>query len=307
MASGYPPSVLGTVVRASRSSQRAVPGQVTARVLALTPRRRPYVLPALLAAGVRDRDVPDGERRGPRRSSDPDGVGGPPLFRLSAILSIFMLLDVLPRALWRAERASAARRLAPCVDVIRERWTGRRLGLRPRRAVLVLHHLRRLPELQGLPALPAARASTTPACWSSTARCSSATTRRRCCTTCSGTGFANSFLSFFYVIYLAFVPISLAAALVWFGDIRHGLWYATALCLNWVLGRGQLLHDPVDGPGVRRARAVRRPRSVRRPRRCSTRCGSSGSTCSTARRPGAAEDVAAVDRRVRVPARLRRR
>jgi hypothetical protein len=51
-----------------------------------------------------------------------------------------------------------------------------------------------------------------------------------------GTGVANEVLSFVYVIYLAFVPISLAAALVWFGDIRNGLWYAMALCLNWVLG-----------------------------------------------------------------------
>jgi CDP-diacylglycerol--glycerol-3-phosphate 3-phosphatidyltransferase len=64
-----------------------------------------------------------------------------------------------------------------------------------------------------------------------------------------GTGIANQVLSLVYVVYLAFVPISLAAALVWFGrDTRHGLWYATALSLNWVLGAVSYYLLPSLGP-----------------------------------------------------------
>ena len=63
-----------------------------------------------------------------------------------------------------------------------------------------------------------------------------------------GTGFANSFLSAIYVFFLAFVPISLAAALVWFGEERHGLWYATALCFNWILGTLSYYLIPAMGP-----------------------------------------------------------
>jgi CDP-diacylglycerol--glycerol-3-phosphate 3-phosphatidyltransferase len=63
-----------------------------------------------------------------------------------------------------------------------------------------------------------------------------------------GTGIANSILSFVYVLFLAFVPISLAAALVWFGEERHGLWYATALCFNWILGTLSYYLIPAMGP-----------------------------------------------------------
>jgi CDP-diacylglycerol--glycerol-3-phosphate 3-phosphatidyltransferase len=51
-----------------------------------------------------------------------------------------------------------------------------------------------------------------------------------------------------YVFFLPFVPISLAAALVWFGEMRHGLWYVTALCFNWVLGTVSYYLLPAMGP-----------------------------------------------------------
>ncbi len=217
---------------------------MTERVLTL-PRRRPYVLPAALAAAcaiamfltANAENLP---------IHDPDGVGGPPLVRLSAILSIFIALDVLPRALWRARLAPLGV-LGNLRDVIRERWAGRRLGY-----VLVglfsfyITYVAYRNFKGFLPFLRPGSHDTTlleldrdiffghdPA---------------QLLHSLLGTGIANSGLSVLYVFFLAFVPISLAAALVWFGDTRHGLWYATALCVNWVLGAASYYLIPAMGP-----------------------------------------------------------
>src|SRR4051794_11105153 len=92
----------------------------------LAARRRPYVFPCVLAvacafatwltANVEDLPI-----------RDPDGVGGPPIVRLSVILAVFMLLDVLPRAVvrGRGRPVASARAFA---GVVRERWTGRRVA-----------------------------------------------------------------------------------------------------------------------------------------------------------------------------------
>lgn len=209
--------------------------------------RWPYVFPASIAAicaaamflTAMVRDLP---------VSDPDGVGGPPLVRLSAILAVFLLLDVVPRAVARAVRARAPLTvLVQARDVARERWAGQRLGY-----VLVgllsfyvtyvayrnfkgfLPFLR--PELHDTGLLELERTlffGSDPA---------------TLLHDLLGTGFANSFLSTMYVLYLAFVPISLAAALVWFGDMRNGLWYASALCINWILGAVSYYMIPSMGP-----------------------------------------------------------
>src|SRR4051794_23311722 len=208
-------------------------------------RRRPYVFPATLAAlcGIAMLITASAEGLPVR---DPDGVGGPPLFRLSAILLAFMAVDVLPRGLWRG-RLRPRGSVHAMRDVIRERWTGRRLAL-----VLVglfsfyvtyvayrnfkgfLPFLRPVRHDTGLLTLdrdlffghdPSTLLHHL-----------------------LGTGLANQALSVVYVVYLAFVPMSLAAALVWFGEIRHGLWYASALCLNWVLGAVSYYVLPSMGP-----------------------------------------------------------
>ena len=217
---------------------------MTARVLGIG-QRRPYVMPAALAAAcaiamvltANAEDLP---------VVDPDGVGGPPLFRLTAIISVFIAIDVLPRAAWRAS-GHPLRLWSKLVEVVRERWTGRRVAM-----VLVglfsfyityvayrnfkgfLPFLR--PEINDTSLLELDRAiflGHDPATLLHSVL---------------GTGVANSVLSFVYVIYLAFVPVSLAAALVWFGDIRNGLWYAMALCLNWVLGAVSYYLIPSTGP-----------------------------------------------------------
>lgn len=217
---------------------------MTQRVLSL-PRRRPYVLPAsfalacaiamFLTANAEDLPI-----------HDPDGVGGPPLVRLSAILSIFIALDVIPRAVWRA-RVAPRRILLQVRDVARERWAGRRLGY-----VLVglfsfyITYVAYRNFKGFLPFLrPGSHDTTLLELDRSLFFGHDPATLLH---SLLGTGFANSALAVIYVFFLAFVPISLAAALVWFGDMRNGLWYATALCVNWVLGAASYYLIPAMGP-----------------------------------------------------------
>lgn len=63
-----------------------------------------------------------------------------------------------------------------------------------------------------------------------------------------GTGVSADVLSFVYMIFLPFVPLSLAAALVWSDNLARGAWYATALCFNWILGTASYYMAPSLGP-----------------------------------------------------------
>jgi membrane-associated phospholipid phosphatase len=63
-----------------------------------------------------------------------------------------------------------------------------------------------------------------------------------------GTGVAAHVLSFGYLLFLAFVPLSLGAALVWARNVRTGAFYVTALCLNWLLGTLSYYLLPSLGP-----------------------------------------------------------
>ena len=59
-------------------------------------------------------------------------------------------------------------------------------------------------------------------------------------------------LSSAYLFYLAFVPISLGAALILASNPTPGLWWVTALGINWTLGALSLLPAARARPGVRR-------------------------------------------------------
>ena len=63
-----------------------------------------------------------------------------------------------------------------------------------------------------------------------------------------GTGVAAHVLSSAYLFFLSFIPISLGLALVWSRDARPGLWYVTALSLNWILGVASYYVLPAFGP-----------------------------------------------------------
>ena len=63
-----------------------------------------------------------------------------------------------------------------------------------------------------------------------------------------GTGLAAHGLSFVYDLFFLFVPLSVAFALVILPDLRAGLFYVTALSLNWTLAAGSYFLLPSLGP-----------------------------------------------------------
>ena len=63
-----------------------------------------------------------------------------------------------------------------------------------------------------------------------------------------GTGVQTQILSIVYVFFILFVPLSLAAAVVFSPNLPGGLFYATAASLNWPLGAASYLLLPALGP-----------------------------------------------------------
>lgn len=67
-----------------------------------------------------------------------------------------------------------------------------------------------------------------------------------------GTNIMAEVLSYAYLAYLPLVPVSLGAFLLLSRNVRVGAWYATALCLNWVLGVLSYYALPTLGPAFAR-------------------------------------------------------
>ncbi|HEV2818964.1 MAG TPA: phosphatase PAP2 family protein [Solirubrobacteraceae bacterium] len=177
---------------------------------------------------------------------DPDGFVGPAGVRLPAIVALLFCLDVLPRAVARAwgDGPSIRRALR---EVVSERWTVRRaavvlIGLVSFYVTYVAYrnlksflpmltddlHDRTLMGLErvlGMGADPATILHEV-----------------------LGTGVAAHAMSVVYLSFLVFVPVSLGAALVWSRDLQRGLWYVTALGINWILGAALYFLLPTMGP-----------------------------------------------------------
>ena len=63
-----------------------------------------------------------------------------------------------------------------------------------------------------------------------------------------GTGLMTHALSSIYVAFIVFLPLSLGVALVFARDLPTTLFYATAMCINWVLGAASYFIWPALGP-----------------------------------------------------------
>jgi len=63
-----------------------------------------------------------------------------------------------------------------------------------------------------------------------------------------GTGLSTQILSGVYVAFVFLLPLSLAFALVFAPNLRGGLFFATALAINWGLGAVSYLLLPARGP-----------------------------------------------------------
>ncbi len=176
---------------------------------------------------------------------DTDGIFGARLGILAGTLAAFFAIDLVPRAIARARRDGTGVRTAARATV-RERWTRRRFGVVAAGLVAfwvtyacyrnLKSYLPFLVEQDGDRALldlerglfgadPAALLHDL-----------------------LGTGAAAHVLSAAYLFFLAFIPISLGAALVLAINPVPGLLWVTALAINWPLGIVTYLLVPALGP-----------------------------------------------------------
>ncbi|MGI8460307.1 MAG: phosphatase PAP2 family protein [Solirubrobacterales bacterium] len=178
---------------------------------------------------------------------DPDArYVGSPLALIAVVAAIFLLLDLIPRT-WSAVRRDGVAPLASIRNVFRDRWWGRRglivvgcllsfyityLSYRNLKSYIPFvtdanHDLGLLDFERGL------FFGHDPAAFLHDIL---------------GTGIAAHVLSFAYLAFLTFVPISLAAALIWSRRLLPGLWYVTTLSLAWLLGALSYYLIPALGP-----------------------------------------------------------
>ncbi len=176
---------------------------------------------------------------------DPDSVAGPTYLRLPAILLAAFLADVLPRAAWRARRS--LRFAAEVAAVVRERWgwTHVRFALTGLLAWYVTYasfrNLKSFVPFVNDRLWDGWMADVDRVLWFGHDPAA-------VLHSWLGTDAAAHFLSFVYVAWIAFVPISLAVALVWSRDSRAAAWYVTAVAVAWALGVATYFLLPTLGP-----------------------------------------------------------
>ena len=179
------------------------------------------------------------------RLRDPDGIAGPAYVRLPSIVFAFFLADVLPRAVVRARGLRGAG--AALVEVVGERWNRARTASVAVGLACFYGSYLAYRNLKG--ALPFARDELHDAGLLELDRVMTlGADPSTVLHTVLGTGVAAYVLSFVYLLFLAFVPVSLGVALVWARNLATGSWYITALCLNWMMGAASYYLVPSLGP-----------------------------------------------------------
>jgi len=182
---------------------------------------------------------------------DPDGFLGPGWVRMPAIVGFCLLVDVLPRAAWRLRahrELRSPRGLALSVrDVAAARWPWRRLV--PVLVAVASFYITYVGYRNLKNFLPFVHhGSDDLALIASDRLLALGNNPAELLHTLLGTGVAAQVLSFVYMGYLIFVPVSVAVALIFSRQLSHGLWYVTALCLNWALGAASYYMIPASGP-----------------------------------------------------------
>ena len=176
---------------------------------------------------------------------DPDNAAGPLYIRLPAIVALLVALDVLPRAVLR--RRGGLPFAAAVREVIRSRWSGPRVRLVVVGLGCFYLTYAGYRNLKGF--LPFAREGTEDAALLALdGAMGFGSAPSTLLHALLGTGIAAHVLSAVYVAFLAFVPLSLGAALVWCRRLRSGYLYVTVLCLNWLLGALSYYVLPSLGP-----------------------------------------------------------
>jgi membrane-associated phospholipid phosphatase len=177
---------------------------------------------------------------------DPDGSMGPSWFRMPMMLLGAFVIDIVPRAVWRA-RHRLSGFTSQAKAVFAEHWTRERITLvvvglvsfyvtyvgyrnlknflprvNPTTHDLLLHRVDRFLMLGHDPAIVLHNLL--------------------------GETYAAHVLAVVYLLFLPVSPLSLVAYLVWSRNIGYGYWYATAQCLAWAIGTASYYALPTLGP-----------------------------------------------------------
>jgi hypothetical protein len=178
---------------------------------------------------------------------DPDArYVGSPIALIGLIAAIFVVLDTIPRT-WRAVRRTDAQPLAALWSVFKDRWLTSRGAIVL--ACLVSFYVTYLSYRNLKSFLPfVTDANHDLALLGFERIVFFGTDPAQLLHTLLGTGFTAYVLSFVYLLFLTFVPVSLGAALIWAKRMGPGLWYVTSLSITWLLGALSYYVLPALGP-----------------------------------------------------------
>jgi membrane-associated phospholipid phosphatase len=177
---------------------------------------------------------------------DPDGFLGPSWLRLPLIVGACLLLDTTPRALWRTRgRLTDLPRALRAVAV--ERWPWARLV--PVLVAVACFYVTYVGYRNLKNFLPFVFDRTHDVALVALDRTLTlGYDPGDVLHLLLGTGVTAQVLSWIYMVYLFFVPISVAVSLIFSKHLSYGLWYVSALCLNWSLGTISYYLIPASGP-----------------------------------------------------------
>jgi hypothetical protein len=177
---------------------------------------------------------------------DPDHVVGKRLLLVASVVLVLVALDIVVRAGWRSRQIRPSR--AAMRSVQRERWNRRRgaaVGI-----ALVSFYVTYLAyrNLKSIVPLLRPDADFDSELADLDRSLLGGNDPADMLHTLLGTGIAAEILSVVYVAFIALVPLSLALALVFTPELRGGIFYATALSINWGLGAATYFMLPAMGP-----------------------------------------------------------
>ena len=177
---------------------------------------------------------------------DPEGFLGPSWTRFPLLCIGAFLADVVPRAVWRARRTP--RQFMPeAKAIVHEHWTKDRIAL----VVIGLgcFYVTYVSYRNLKSFLPFIREGTQDSLLHEIDKTLAFGNEPAILLhSVLGSGITAHVLSFVYLFFLLFVPLSLVGWLVWSRNISFGYWYVTALNLCWTLGVVSYYMIPSLGP-----------------------------------------------------------
>jgi membrane-associated phospholipid phosphatase len=176
---------------------------------------------------------------------DADGILGGRIAMLIGTIALFLSIDVLPRAArrtgWRREGLWSA-----ILEVRAERWTLRRLAIVVLGIVAFYGTYFAYRNLKSfLPLITPQDLDGRMSQWEDSFFGANPGDLLH---SVLGTGIAAQILSTDYLFFLAFVPISLGVSLIASINPLPGVWWVTALGVNWILGTVSYYLVPTMGP-----------------------------------------------------------